>query len=41
VAFAPGCDYRGRGGFCVLPPSIALHGVRYAWLEAPEAGVER
>lgn len=37
--FAPGCDYRGLGGYVVLPPSVALHGVRYAWIEPPE--VER
>lgn len=33
--FAAGCDYRGAGGYVVLPPSIALHGVRYQWIEAP------
>ena len=35
VGFAPGCDYRGAGGYVVLPPSTALHGVRYAWIQAP------
>lgn len=35
--FAPGCDYRGRGGFAIVPPSVALHGVRYAWIAKPEA----
>jgi hypothetical protein len=34
--FAPGCDYRGAGGYVVLPPSVALHGVRYAWIEGPK-----
>jgi hypothetical protein len=34
--FAPGCDYRGAGGYVCIPPSVALHGVRYAWLHAPE-----
>lgn len=33
--FAPGCDYRGDGGYVCLPPSVALHGVRYAWIDEP------
>lgn len=36
--FAPGCDYRGAGGYVCAPPSVALHGVRYAWIQAPEVG---
>lgn len=36
--FAPGLDYRGQGGYVVLSPSMALHGVRYAWIEMPEVG---
>lgn len=36
VGFEPGMDYRGAGGYIVAPPSIALHGVRYAWIERPE-----
>lgn len=34
--FADGCDYKGIGGYCCLPPSVALHGVRYAWISPPE-----
>lgn len=29
----PGIDFRGNGGFVVLPPSIGENGKRYAWLE--------
>lgn len=30
-------DYRGDGGYVVLPPSVGLSGVRYAWLTWPDA----
>ena len=36
AGFAPGLDYRGRGGYVLLPPSVAMHGVSYAWLSKPE-----
>ena len=28
----PGIDYRGAGGYVVIPPSVGANGVRYAWL---------
>lgn len=32
---APGVDYRGRGGYVILPPSHAPGGRQYAWLTPP------
>ncbi len=32
----PGVDYRGVGGFVVVPPSLGPHGVGYAWIQRPE-----
>lgn len=29
-------DYRGSGGYVVLPPSQSLAGVRYSWIKAPK-----
>ncbi len=29
--FAPGLDYRGRGGYVVAPPSLHISGLRYQW----------
>jgi hypothetical protein len=31
----PGIDYRGKGGYVVVPPSIGPNNRRYAWLESP------
>lgn len=32
----PGIDYRGVGGYVVLPPSIGPNGDRYEWLNPPQ-----
>jgi hypothetical protein len=34
--YLPGLDYRGHGGYVVLPPSIGLNGRRYTWITRPE-----
>lgn len=34
---APGIDYRGHGGYIILPPSANLTGKRYQWITEPEA----
>jgi hypothetical protein len=31
AGFRPGVDYRGAGGYVILPPSIGANGRRYAW----------
>jgi hypothetical protein len=31
-------DWRGRGGFVVVPPSVGLSGARYSWIKRPAAG---
>lgn len=31
----PGVDYRGIGGFVVVPPSIGANGESYEWIEFP------
>ena len=33
--YEPGLDYRGDGGYVVLPPSIGISGRRYSWLTQP------
>jgi hypothetical protein len=33
--YLPGLDYRGQGGYVVLPPSIGLNGRRYTWITRP------
>jgi Bifunctional DNA primase/polymerase, N-terminal len=32
--FVPSVDYRGRGGYCVVPPSVVGAG-RWSWLNVP------
>lgn len=32
----PGIDYRGKGGYVVLPPSVGANGRRYRWLQPLE-----
>jgi hypothetical protein len=27
-----GCDYRGLGGYVILPPSVGANGIRYTWI---------
>ena len=39
VAFLPGLDVRGDGGYAILPPSIHPSGVQYIWDDPPEDGV--
>ena len=34
--YEPGMDYRGKGGYVVLPPSTGLNGNRYSWITRPE-----
>lgn len=34
--YEPGMDYRGAGGYVVVPPSMGLNGKRYTWLQRPE-----
>jgi hypothetical protein len=33
--FLPGCDWRGLGGYVVLPPSVHATGRPYRWLAGP------
>lgn len=33
--FAPGLDYRGKGGYVVVPPSRLKGGERYKWVTRP------
>lgn len=35
AGFRPGVDYRGRGGFVVVPPSIRDDGHRWVWTVKP------
>lgn len=35
--FRPGLDYRGAGGYVLLPPSVGANGKRYDWLQPLEA----
>ena len=35
TALAEGIDYRGRGGFVVLAPSVGPDGNRYSWITRP------
>ncbi len=35
TALAPGVDYRGAGGYVLLPPSLGANGVRYSWAQRP------
>ena len=34
----PGCDFRGDGGYVVVPPSINEDGKGYTWLEREVKG---
>jgi hypothetical protein len=36
TAMAPGLDYRGIGGYIILPPSAGPNGDRYEWLTPPQ-----
>ena len=33
--YAPGLDYRGRGGYVAIPPSVGPQQRRYAWITRP------
>lgn len=35
AGYCPGLDYRGLGGYVVLPPSWGPNGRQYEWLEMP------
>lgn len=35
TALEPGVDYRGLGGYVVIPPSVGATGRRYAWITRP------
>jgi hypothetical protein len=35
TAMDPGVDYRGAGGYVVLPPSVGFNGRRYTWAFRP------
>ncbi len=36
ASFLPGVDYRGAGGYVILPPSRGANGRRYAWTKPLE-----
>lgn len=36
ASFRPGVDYRGAGGYVVLPPSVGVNGLLYDWMMPPE-----
>ncbi|HET8581746.1 MAG TPA: bifunctional DNA primase/polymerase [Jatrophihabitans sp.] len=36
----PHVDYRGRGGYVILPPSVGANGKRYAWTRPLELDVQ-
>lgn len=37
ASFMPGVDYRGAGGYVILPPSVGANGVRYCWTNVLKA----
>ncbi|HVE26252.1 MAG TPA: bifunctional DNA primase/polymerase [Sporichthya sp.] len=38
ASLGPGLDYRGIGGYVVIPPSVGGNGRRYDWCDVPEVG---
>jgi len=40
ASLRPGVDYRGTGGYVVLPPSVGPNGLIYDWITPPEYGDE-
>lgn len=38
AGWMPGLDYRGLGGYVVLPPSVGVNGQLYLWDEMPPVG---
>lgn len=41
AAMMPGVDYRGYGGYIIVPPSVGASGDIYEWVQAPDLSAFR